>query len=225
VVVAWSLSLVILLGQRDLGSSLLFFALFVVMLWVATERPSYLVVGGLLFAGGAFLAWTQFSHVQDRVAIWIDPWAQASGKGYQIVQATFAFAWGGITGTGLGLGDPTRIPEVENDFIFAAIGEELGLLGATAIVVAFLLLVGSGFRIAVRTDRPFEKLLATGLTTVLGVQAFLIMAGVTRVLPLTGVTLPLVSYGGSSLVANYLLLAILVRISDTTAQRAEVPAR
>jgi cell division protein FtsW (lipid II flippase) len=219
VAVAWALSLVILLGQRDLGSSLLFFTLFVVMLWVATERPSYLAISGLLFAGGAVLAWSQFSHVQDRVAIWIDPWADATGRGYQIVQATFALAWGGLTGTGLGLGDPTRIPEVQNDFILAAVGEELGLLGATTVIVAFLLLIGSGFRIAMLADRPFEKLLATGLTTIIGVQAFIIMAGVTRVLPLTGVTLPFVSYGGSSLVANYILIAILMRISDTTAAR------
>lgn len=226
VAVAWAASLVIMVGQRDLGSSLLFFTLFVVMLWVATERTSYLVLGAVLFAAGALLAWTMFDHVQQRVSIWLDPWADPLGDGYQIVQSMFAFAWGGLSGTGLGLGDPTRIPEVQNDFIFAAIGEELGLLGAAAVLAGYLLMIGGGLRVAMRADRPFEKLLATGLTTILGVQAFIIMAGVTRVLPLTGVTLPFVSYGGSSLVANYVLLALLVRISDVTAARlGEVPTR
>ena len=137
-----------------------------------------------------------------------------------MIQSWFALAWGGVAGTGLGLGNPERIPVVETDFIFAAIGEELGLLGTTAIIVAFLLMIGAGFRIAVRTDEPFEKLLATGLTTLLGLQAFIIMGGVTRLLPLTGVTLPFVSYGGSSLLGNYILLALLVRISDDGAKRA-----
>ena len=157
--------------------------------------------------------------MHDRVAIWLDPWSSAQGKGYQLVQSAFAFATGGVSGTGLGLGNPGRIPEAKNDFIFAAIGEELGLLGTTAILIAFLLLIGSGLRIAVRAQRPFEKLLATGLTTIVGLQAFVIIGGVIRVVPLTGVTLPFVSYGGSSLVANYVLLALLVRISDETARR------
>ncbi len=226
ILVAWGFSLVVLIGQRDLGSSLLFFTLFVVMLWVATERAAYLAIGGVLFAAGAYIAWTLFGHVQDRVDIWLDPWSDASGKGYQIAQSIYAFSWGGLTGTGLGRGDPTRIPEVQNDFIFAAFGEELGLFGASAIVIAYLLMIGAGYRIAARTDRPFEKLLATGLTTIIGLQAFIILAGVTRVLPLTGVTLPFVSYGGSSLVANYVLLALLLRISDATSQRlGETPTR
>jgi len=219
VLVAWIVSLVVLIGQRDLGSALLFFTLFVVMLWVATERSSYLFIGAVLFAGGAYAAWHLEDTVQSRVSVWLNPWADPLNKGFQLVQAAFALAWGGVSGTGLALGDPTRIPEVKNDFIFAAIGEELGLLGSTAIIVAYLLMIGAGLRIASRAERPFEKLLAAGLTTILGVQAFVIIAGVTRVLPLTGVTLPFVSYGGSSLLANYILLAILMRISDTTAQR------
>jgi cell division protein FtsW (lipid II flippase) len=218
-VAAWAASLVVLIGQRDLGSALLFFTLFVVMVWVATERVSYLVLGTVLFAIGAVAAWRLVDTVQDRVAIWIDPWSDALGKGYQLVQATYALAWGGLTGTGPGLGDPGRIPEAQNDFIFAAIGEELGLAGATAILAAYLLFVGAGLRIAVRAERPFEKLLAAGLTTIVGVQAFLICAGVVRVLPLTGVTLPFVSYGGSSLVANYVIVALLLRISNSTAER------
>lgn len=219
VLVAWFMAIGIMTFQKDLGSSMLFFTLFIVMVWIATERTSYLVVGWGMFAIGAYIAWTQFAHVRTRVSIWLDPWAQAQGKGYQIIQGLYAMAGGGTTGTGLGLGDPTRIPEVQNDFIFAAIAEELGLVGAAAILLAFILIIGAGLRIASRTDKPFEKLLAAGLTAILGVQGFIIIAGVTRVLPLTGVALPFVSYGGSSLLANYILLALLMRISDSTARR------
>jgi cell division protein FtsW (lipid II flippase) len=226
VVLAWLVSLVVMVGERDLGSSLLFFALFVVLLWVVTGRASYLLICAVLFAAGSIGAYHQFSHVHERVAIWTNPWADPAHTGYQIIQGTYALAAGGTTGTGLGLGDPTRIPAVHNDFIFAAIGEELGLVGTTAILVAFLLLIGGGLRIATRAERPFEKALAAGLTTIVGVQAFVIIGGVIRVVPLTGVTLPFVSYGGSSLLANYVLLAILLRISDTSAQRlGEVPPR
>ena len=199
--------------ERDLGSSLLFFALFVVVLWVASERWIVLAVGGGLFVGGAFVAWTLFGHVQQRVDIWIDPFADPKGDGFQIVEASFALADGGLTGTGLGRGEPGRIPFAETDFIFAAIGEELGLAGSSAVLMAFLLLVGSGLRVALRAERVFEKLFALGLTTLLGVQTFVIVGGVLRVVPLTGITLPFVSYGGSSLVANYVLLALLVRMS------------
>ena len=224
-VVAWLMSIGIMTMQRDLGSSLLFFTLFVVMVWVATERLSYAVIGVVLFAIGAFFAYKQFGHVHTRVSIWIDPWADPQNKGFQLIQGLYAMAGGGITGTGLGLGDPTRIPEVQNDFIFAAIGEELGLFGATAVLLAFMLMIGSSLRIALRSDRHFDKLLAGGLSTIIGVQAFIIIGGVIRVVPLTGVALPFVSYGGSSLVANYVLLAILMRISDTTARKfGEVPA-
>jgi len=224
ILAAWSVSVVVMIGQRDLGSSLLFFTLFVIMLWIATEKASFLALGTVLFAGAAYGAWSMFDHVKTRVSIWLDPWSLYQTKGYQIAQAQFAMASGGIGGSGLGLGTPTKIPEAKNDFIFAAIGEELGLFGATAILIAFVLMVGAGYRAAVRAERPFEKLLAVGLTTILGVQAFIIIAGVIRVLPLTGVTLPFVSYGGSSLVANYILLALLMRISDSSARRlGELP--
>jgi peptidoglycan glycosyltransferase len=219
VLLAWGVSLVVMISEKDLGSSMLFFALFVALLWVATERASYLLVGVVLFAGGAILANHEFTHVQDRVAIWLDPWEDPKDDGFQIVESQFAFAAGGVSGTGINLGSPTRIPYAETDFIFAAIGEELGLVGATAILIAYLLMIGAGLRTALRTTVPFERLLATGLTVLLGVQSFIIIAGVTRVLPLTGVTLPFVSYGGSSLIANYVLLALLLRISDDTAQR------
>lgn len=224
VVAAWAISMVVLVSQTDLGMSLLFFALFIVMLWVATGRGAYLGVGAALFAGGAFLAWTQFSHVKARVSIWLDPWKDYSGKGYQVAQAAFAMAFGGITGTGLGVGGEVRIPVAETDFIFAVLAEQLGLLGGTLVLVAYLFMVGSGLRIASRVEHPFEKLLATGLTTLIGVQAFIIIAGVTRLLPLTGVTLPFVSYGGSSLVANYVLIALLLRISDESARSRARPS-
>jgi cell division protein FtsW (lipid II flippase) len=216
---AWAFSVVVMVGLRDLGASLLFFALFVVMLWVATERTTFLVLGAVMFAVAAYVAWLLFDNVQTRVAIWLDPWSQYEGKGYQIVQSMFALSNGGIPGTGLGLGSPNKIPEVQNDFIFAAIGEELGLIGATGVLICFLLIIGAGLRIAVRAERPFEKILATGLTTIIGIQAFIIIGGVIRLVPLTGITLPFVSYGGSSLLANYMILALLVRISDSTARR------
>lgn len=226
VLVAWGASLVIMVFETDLGSSLLFFMLFVVMLWIATERAAYLALGFVMFAAGALVAWRSFSHVQDRVDTWLDPWTDAQGAGFQLVQAAYAMAWGGVTGTGIGLGSPTRIPLAQNDFIFAAVGEELGLLGTTALLLGYILMIGAGLRIALRSERPFEKLLAAGLTTILGVQAFIIIGGVLRVVPLTGVTLPFVSYGGSSLLANYVLLALLMRISDTSARDLdEVPIK
>jgi peptidoglycan glycosyltransferase len=213
-----------MVGQKDLGSSLLFFTLFVVMMWVATERAAYLVLGALMFGGAAYVAWRTFGHVQTRVDIWIDPWSRSLDKGYQIVQALYGIADGGVVGTGLGRGSPDKVPEAQNDFIFAAIGEELGLIGATAILMAYLLIIGAGLRIALRTDRTFEKLLAVGLTTIVGVQAFIIMGGVIKVVPLTGITLPFVSYGGSSLLSNYILLALLLRLSDAGARRlGELP--
>ena len=224
ILVAWGASVVVMVGQRDLGSSLLFFTLFVVMVWVATERTSFLVGGLVLFAAGAVVAHRLFDHVQTRVSIWLDPWDQYTGRGYQPIQALFSMANGGITGTGLGLGEPSAVPAAHNDFIFAAVGEEMGLLGATAVLSAFVLLVGAGMRTALRAQRDFEKLLAVGLTTIVAVQTFIIVGGVLRVVPLTGVTLPFMSYGGSSLVSNYVLLALLVRMSDSTARGLhEVP--
>jgi peptidoglycan glycosyltransferase len=211
--IAWLVSLGVMVLERDLGSSLLFFALFVVLLWVATERALFLVLGVGLFAAGAVVAWQLFDHVQTRVDVWLDPFADFETSGFQIAQASFSLADGGLTGTGLGRGHPDRIPIVESDFIFAAIGEALGLAGSTAVLMAFLVLIGSGLRIALRADHPFEKLLAVGLTTLLGLQAFIIIGGGIRLVPLTGITLPFVSYGGSALVSNYVVLALLMRMS------------
>jgi peptidoglycan glycosyltransferase len=222
---AWLLSLMLMVFETDLGSALLFFVLFLAVLWVATGRTSYLAVGGTLFAGGSVLAWSQIAHVHERVTVWLDPWKTAQGTGYQIIQAQYALAYGNLGGTGLGFGLGGRIPFQETDFIFAIIGEEMGLFGTAAFLVAYLLMAGSGFRIASRATDPFSKLLATGLTTLLAVQSFIIMGGVTRLLPLTGVTLPFVSYGGSSLVANWVLIALLIRISDDAeGAAAAVPA-
>lgn len=215
---ALGVALMVMVFQRDLGSSLLFFTLFLVMFYVATGRAAYVAAGLVLFSGASYLSWQAFSHVQRRVDIWLHPFADPKDKGFQIVEAWFAMADGGVTGTGLGKGLPTKIPYAETDMIFAAIGEELGLLGATAVLAAFMFLVASGFRVAASANQPFEKLLATGLTSLLGFQAFIIIGGVLRVLPLTGVTLPYVSYGGSSLISNYVILALLVRISDSSAR-------
>ncbi len=224
ILVAWGFSVMVMVGQRDLGSSLLFFTLFVVMMWVATERLTYLVMGVVLFAGAAYIAWRMFGHVQTRVAIWRDPWEDEYDKGFQIVQAIYGLGDGGITGTGLGRGSPDKVPEAQNDFIFAAIGEEMGMIGATALLMAYLLIIGAGLRVALRTDRTFDKLLATGLTTIVGVQAFIIIGGVIKVVPLTGITLPFVSYGGSSLLSNYIILALLLRLSDAGSRRlGELP--
>ena len=224
IVLAWAFSLVVMFWERDLGSSLLFFALFIVLLWVATARGAYLGIGGFMFAGGAFLAWTVFDHVKTRISILLDPWSVATGAGYQTVQAMFAFAAGGIAGTNISQGSPQRIPAVSTDFIFAAIGEELGLLGTVAVLMAYMLIVGAGLRVALRVESPFEKVLAAGLTAIIGLQTFIILGGVTRLVPLTGITLPFVSYGGSSLISNYILLALLLRISDDHSDRERVAA-
>ncbi|MEM9038058.1 MAG: FtsW/RodA/SpoVE family cell cycle protein [Actinomycetota bacterium] len=211
---AWGASLLVMVFERDLGSSLLLFTVVMVVIWVATGRLVFVIGGVSLFAVGAFVSWSAFSHVQERIDTWLDPWSDPLDSGFQLLQATFSLAEGGLTGTGPGLGDPTRIPAAETDFIFAVIAEELGLMGATAILVGFLLMIGSGYRIAVRAERPFDSLLATGLTTIIAFQSFLILGGVLRVVPLTGITLPFVSYGGSSLIANYILIALLLRISN-----------
>jgi cell division protein FtsW (lipid II flippase) len=215
-VIAWATSLAVLFLEKDLGASLLFFAVFVVMLWVASGRPGYLVLGFVMFAVGAWVGYLTFTHVQLRVDYWLhalDPQnVYALGYG-QLAQGQFALASGGLVGTGLGQGSPTLIPYAATDFIFAAIGEELGLLGTAALLLVFLTLIGRSLRVAVERTDAFGTLLATGLTTIVAVQTFVIVGGVTRLIPLTGITLPFVSYGGSSLVANFVILALLIRVS------------
>ncbi len=215
IALAWAVSLLIFLAENDLGSSFLFFALFVGMLWVATNRAFYLGLGAVLFGAGAVFALKVIHHARSRVQSWLDPWAHAQGSGYQIIQGIFAIAAGGLWGEGPGQSNAAHIPEASSDLIFAVIADELGLVGATAVLIGFLLIVGTGLRIAIRADNAFEKLLALGLSIIIGVQTFVIVGGVTRVIPLTGITLPFVAYGGSSLISNYILLALLMRISDT----------
>ena len=217
IALAWLASLFVILFEHDIGFSLLLFVMFIAMLWVATGRWTYVVGGLVAFVAGTFLAaHLPFakSLIDQRVSAWLNPWAHYKSYGYQPVQAELALGRGGLTGSGLGLGTPYDIPVAYSDFIFAAIGEELGLLGTTAVVVGFLLLIGAGIRAALRARSEFSQLAAVGFTTIIGFQSFFIMAGVLRLLPLTGVTLPFLSYGGSSLMANYVLVALLVRISD-----------
>ncbi|MDA8196626.1 MAG: FtsW/RodA/SpoVE family cell cycle protein [Actinomycetota bacterium] len=211
---AWLGSILIMLMERDVGFSLMLFLVFIITIWLTTARVRYLVGGILLFVGGALLATHLFGQVNERLITWIDPWKYAQTIGYQIVQAQYALAAGGVSGTGLGLGHPNLIPVVSSDFIFAAVGEELGLAGTSAMVIAFVLLVGVGLRTALRARNDFTALVATIFTTMLGLQAFFIMGGVVRLIPLTGVTLPFVAYGGSSLVSSYILVAVIMRISD-----------
>ena len=212
---AWAVSLAVLFAEKDLGSSMLFFGIFVVMVWTATGRATFLALGVILFAAGAYLGYATFSHVQDRVDVWLHALEPqfANDAGFQVAQSEFAMATGGIAGTGLGKGSPGDIPYAATDFIFAAIGEELGLFGTTAVLLLFVVLIARGFRAAIAREDGFSKLLAVGLTTAVALQAFIIVGGVTRVIPLTGITLPFVSYGGSSLVTNFVLLALLVRTS------------
>ncbi len=217
---AWGLSMAIIVFERDLGSGLLFFGLFIAMLYAATARASYAAAGLVLFVGGTIFAYRSFSHVQHRVGIWLNVWSDIDDRGFQLAQSLFALGTGGMTGTGVGQGHPTMIPFASTDFIFAAVGEELGLFGSVAIVTAFAILVARGLHIALRARDPFSTLLATGLTVVLGLQTVIIIGGVTRMIPLTGITLPFVSYGGSSVVSNFILLALLMRISDAEGRPA-----
>jgi cell division protein FtsW (lipid II flippase) len=213
IVSAWLISVAVLIFEKDLGLSLLFFGIFVVLLYIATSRLAYVVAGVGLFSVGAALAGSVFTHVQSRIAIWLDPFAQADTAGFQLVQSLFALGSGGIVGVGWGQGQPDLIPDVQTDFIFSAFGEELGLIGLTALLLCYFIFAGRGFRVAIRARDDFGTLLAAGLVSVFALQVFVIVGGVTRVIPLTGLTLPFLSYGGSSLLANYVLCALLLRIS------------
>jgi cell division protein FtsW (lipid II flippase) len=213
-VIAWLVSLAVLVFERDLGTSLLFFGLFVCMLYIATQRRSWIILGGLLFLAGAFAAYYNFAHVRSRVTVWLDPWAYSDTGGYQIVQSIFGLANGGVLGAGLGQGFPNLVPFAKTDFIVSALGEEIGVTGLFAIVLLYALLIERGLRTAVAARDSFGQLLAAGLSIVLGIQVFVIIGGVTGLIPLTGLTTPFLSYGGSSLVANWVIVAILLRISD-----------
>ena len=215
----WLVSLGILVFQHDLGSSLLFFGLFLIMLYVATERAGWLVVGGTLFVVGSYLTFLFIAHVRERFQLWSDVWAHyGSGtddKGRQTVETMFGMAYGGLIGRGLGQGSPWRIPFAQSDFIFGAIGEELGLTGSIAVILLYGLIVERALRAALISRDDIGKLLATGLGGAIALQVFVVIGGVTHLIPLTGLTTPFLSYGGSSLVANWVIVAILLRISDS----------
>ncbi|WP_425562555.1 FtsW/RodA/SpoVE family cell cycle protein [Microlunatus ginsengisoli] len=212
ILLMWLISLAILVVQRDLGTSLLFFGLFVMMLYVATERAGWVVLGLLLFVAGAWFGFTSFGHVQVRVGAWLDPFSNFDLY-YQVIQAQFGMAWGGLLGTGLGLGRPGLTPLARSDFIAAAIGEELGVTGLMAVVLLYGLIVARGLRASLQCREPFGKLLAAGLSFAMALQVFAIIGGVTRLLPLTGLTTPFMSQGGSSLVSNWVVVGLLMVIS------------
>jgi cell division protein FtsW (lipid II flippase) len=220
---AWGVSLFVLFFEKDLGTSLLFFGVFVTLLYVSTGRFSYVAAGLLLFLLGTVVAYNLFTHLQVRVENWINPWRDYARTGYQLAQGLFALASGGILGKGWNQGRPDLIPAASTDFIFAAMGEELGLIGVTAILLVYLLMVFRGLRVTLSTNDDFSKLLAMGLVISFGLQVFVIVGGVTRIIPLTGITLPFVSFGGSSVVANYALIALLCRISSNIAPAPAKP--
>jgi cell division protein FtsW (lipid II flippase) len=217
----WGGAMAVLVQTNDLGSGLLYFGIFLAMLYVATSRFVFVAGGMALFLAGAAFVYQVIPRVQDRVTIWLDPWPYAQTEGYQLVQSLFAIAFGGFGGTGLGKGtftfsngtDPI-IPYLNTDFIYAALAHELGLVGVAAVLLVYMLFVARGFRAAMLADDGFSKLLATGLTFAFALQTFIIVGGVLRLIPLTGITLPFVSYGGSSLLANFVLLALLLLVSN-----------
>jgi cell division protein FtsW (lipid II flippase) len=227
VVAVWLMSLMVLVFEKDLGTSLMYFGLFVVTLYVATERASWLVIGLTLFLGGVFLAYLlgksvggPFLNFSERATTWLDPFADADDKGYQLVQSLLGLGTGGLTGTGPGAGQPTKVPEVWTDFIFSGLGEEIGLFGLTALLVTYLLLVERGLRTAINVRDLFGKVFAGGLAFTLGLQVFVIVGGISQLIPLTGQTTPFLSAGGSSVVANWLLIGLLLRISDAARRPA-----
>ena len=229
-VAMWAIALGVVIVQRDLGAALLFFAVFLLLLYVSTARVSFVVLGLVAFVVGAAALYFVFGHVRTRIDIWLDPFADPAGAGYQVVQALHAFARGGLIGTGFGAGLPTiagrpPIPALHTDFPFAALGEELGLVGILAILGLYLVLVQRGLRIASAAQDEFRAILAAGLSLVIGVQAFIIAGGNLKLIPLTGITLPFVSYGGSSLLANAVIVGLLIALSERTRDPLPAPRR
>lgn len=215
--IAWGASVLILVWQRDLGASLLLFAGFVLLLYAATGATGYLVAGGILGLGAGVASFFAFGHVQRRVIAWTAPFDNYEDEGFQIAQGIFGLGTGSLSGAGPGLGRPDLIPNAATDFIFAAVGEELGFAGSVAVIALYSLVIAVGLGVAFRSRDTFRKLLAAGLTLVFAVQVFLIIGGIVRLVPLTGITLPFMSYGGSALVGNFILVALLMRVSHEEA--------
>lgn len=214
ILLMWGISIIVLIWQRDLGTAILFFAVFMVLLYVASGYNLILVGGMILIVIAGLIAYRFFGVVRLRVDIWLNPWPEADGRAFQIVQSLLAFASGGIFGQGVGQGSPTYIPVVHSDFVFAALAEEWGLLGIIAVIASIAVLVARGLRIAIQQQqRSFLTLLTVGLSLLIAAQSLLIMAGVLKLLPLTGVTLPFMSYGGSSLLASFVIIGLLLRLS------------
>lgn len=213
VMIAAAVAFVVLIYQRDLGASLLLFALFIGMLYIATSRSFYVIAGTIMALGAGVLAYNVFPHVQRRIQAWLSPFEYFSDAGYQTVQGLFAMGSGSLTGSGIGLGRPDLIPAATTDFIFAAVAEEMGFAGSLAIIAGFALFIAAAFGIAIRARDRFRKYLAGGLAILMALQAIIIIGGVVRLLPVTGITLPFMSYGGSSLLASMTILALLLRIS------------
>lgn len=229
-VAMWAIALGIVVVQRDLGAALLFFGVFLALLYAATGRISLVIIGLVLFLLGSAAMANLFDHIRTRIDIWIDPFSDPLGAGYQVIQALHAFARGGLLGMGLGGGLPLiggrpPIPEIHTDFPLAALGEELGIVGVVAILGLYLVIVQRGLRIGIAAADDFRSLLAIGLALVIGIQAFIIAAGNLKVLPLTGVTLPFISYGGSSLLANALVVGLLLALSDKGVEPPPPPRR
>ncbi|GFR35771.1 FtsW/RodA/SpoVE family cell cycle protein [Thermobrachium celere] len=208
------LSIGFLVLEKDLGAALIFFGIYLIMLYIATSNAKYVGLGLLFFLFGGFISYFLFNHVRIRVQIWLDPWRYKLDKGYQICQSLFAIASGGLFGKGLGLGYPYLIPLAINDFIFSAIAEEFGLIGASAVIILYLLLVYRGLRTALYSRDLFSQLVAVGISSMLAFQVFVVIGGVTKMIPMTGITLPFVSYGGSSMLLNFLSLGVLYKISE-----------
>ncbi len=223
VLVAWLVSMGVLVRNHDLGTALMFFGLFVVLLYVATERVSWVLIGVLLFAGGCVLSYEFFGTVKQRVTVWLHVFDYLQDEGYQMSQSLFGLGTGGLFGAGLGGGRPELVPVAKSDFILSAFGEELGLFGLVAILGVYLVILSRGFATALAVRDSFGKLLVTGLTFSLGLQLFVVAGGISRLLPETGLTTPFLSYGGSSLVANFGLLALLLRVSDAARRPPTTP--